>query len=149
NELTWRCMMISTIARLYQVLTSRTKVLIVVSGMVFLAFALARGQSPANTNEPAPVPIGYSTLQHITSNDSGAVIEEKAAKVLPRPNQTSWMRLERTFFIHLAPIRFGELNGAVATKTRLYSTPRRSTRNSGCARSKAPAARWRSSSAST
>jgi alpha-L-fucosidase len=48
--------------------------------------------------EAAPIP--YSTIQFISSNDSSALIAEKAAKVLPRPNQTAWMRLERTFFIH-------------------------------------------------
>jgi alpha-L-fucosidase len=44
--------------------------------------------------------IGYSTIQLISSDDSSAVIAGKAAKVLPRPNQTAWMRLERTFFLH-------------------------------------------------
>ena len=44
--------------------------------------------------------IAYATVQVISGGDSGAVIAEKAAKVLPRPNQTAWMRLERTFFLH-------------------------------------------------
>jgi alpha-L-fucosidase len=39
-------------------------------------------------------------MQFVSSNDSSAVIAEKAAKVLPRANQTDWMRLERTFFLH-------------------------------------------------
>ena len=55
------------------------------------------------TNLPAlPVasPVPFSTEQVIASGDSGAVIAEKAAKVLPRANQTDWMRLERTFFLH-------------------------------------------------
>jgi hypothetical protein len=42
--------------------------------------------------EAAPIP--YSMIQFISSSDSSAVIAEKAAKVLPRPNQTAWMRLE-------------------------------------------------------
>ena len=46
------------------------------------------------------VPVDYSTEQVISNGDSDAVIAEKAAKVLPRPNQTDWMRLERTFFLH-------------------------------------------------
>jgi alpha-L-fucosidase len=53
--------------------------------------ALARGQ---------PALVDYATVQVISNGDSSAVIAEKAAKVLPRPNQTSWMRLERTFFVH-------------------------------------------------
>ncbi len=51
-------------------------------------------------------PIAYSTLQHISADDSTAEIAEKAAKVLPRPNQMEWMRLERTFFIHFGPNTF-------------------------------------------
>jgi alpha-L-fucosidase len=48
----------------------------------------------------ATEPIPYATEQVIGDNDSAAVIAEKAAKVLPRANQTDWMRLERTFFLH-------------------------------------------------
>ena len=49
---------------------------------------------------PVPVPVDYATMQVIANDDSAAVIAEKAAKVLPRANQTAWMRLERTFFLH-------------------------------------------------
>jgi alpha-L-fucosidase len=65
-----------------------------------MVFALARGQSPESQTATVPGPVEYATLQVISSNDSSAVIAEKAAKVLPRANQTDWMRLERTFFLH-------------------------------------------------
>lgn len=71
-----------------------------------MILASARGQSPADNNQSAPGSIGYSTVQFISSNDSGAVVVEKAAKVLPRPNQTEWMRLEVTFFLHYGPNAF-------------------------------------------
>lgn len=50
--------------------------------------------------------IGYATSQVILPSDSAEMIAEKAAKVLPRPNQTEWMRLERTFFLHFGPNTF-------------------------------------------
>lgn len=50
--------------------------------------------------------VELSTLQYIAAGDSPEVIVEKAAKVLPRPNQTAWMRLERTFFLHFGPNTF-------------------------------------------
>lgn len=53
--------------------------------------------------------IAYSTEQVIEQGDSDAVIAEKAAKVLPRPNQTDWMRLERTFFLHFGVNTFNEV----------------------------------------
>jgi len=60
---------------------------------------LALGCSLA-TLAGAAEPIPYATEQVIYDGDSAAVIAEKAAKVLPRANQTDWMRLERTFFLH-------------------------------------------------
>jgi alpha-L-fucosidase len=51
-------------------------------------------------------PIAYGPLQVIEPGDSAEVIAEKAAKVLPRPNQSAWMRLERTFFLHYGPNAF-------------------------------------------
>ena len=63
-----------------------------------LALTSARAQAPIAAASPAPIP--YATVQMLSPDDSAAVIAEKAAKVLPRPNQTAWMRLERTFFLH-------------------------------------------------
>jgi alpha-L-fucosidase len=61
----------------------------------------------ANVEPGAPIP--YSTMQLINVGDSPGVIAEKAAKVLPRPNQTAWMRLERTFFLHFGVNTFNEV----------------------------------------
>jgi alpha-L-fucosidase len=61
---------------------------------------LALGFSLATIGVGVAEPISYSTEQVINDGDSAAVIAEKAAKVLPRQNQTNWMRLERMFFLH-------------------------------------------------
>ncbi len=73
-----------------------------------MLLALARGQTPAGIGTAVP-PIPYSTEQVINEGDSDAVIAEKAAKVLPRANQTDWMRLERTFFLHFGVNTFNEV----------------------------------------
>ena len=67
---------------------------------LLVLLALTGGQVLAQIGAAAPAPIPYSTEQVINEGDSSAVIAEKAAKVLPRANQTTWMRLERTFFLH-------------------------------------------------
>src|ERR1022692_1744638 len=54
-------------------------------------------------------PMRYATEQVINEGDSDAVIAQKAAKVLPRPNQAAWMRLERTFFLHFGVNTFNEV----------------------------------------
>ena len=74
-----------------------------------MATVLAFGTAISTANcqgPPATAQIPFGPLQHITDGDSAAVAVEKAAKVLPRPNQTDWMRLERTFFIHFGPNTF-------------------------------------------
>ncbi len=76
---------------------------------ISLILALAPGRMLADTSTAAPAPIPYSTQQIINEGDSDAVIAEKAAKVLPRANQTDWMRLERTFFLHFGVNTFNEV----------------------------------------
>ncbi|MGO8678642.1 MAG: alpha-L-fucosidase [Limisphaerales bacterium] len=71
-----------------------------------MILALAYGQSAAVSHLATPGSIEYSTVQFVSSNDSSAVVAEKAAKVLPCASQIAWMRLERTFFIHYGPNAF-------------------------------------------
>lgn len=73
------------------------------SALCLTLLAVACGQPRARA---AAAPIEYSTVQVIAPADSPAIIAEKAAKILPRPNQSAWMRLERTFFLHFGPNTF-------------------------------------------
>jgi alpha-L-fucosidase len=122
--------------------TLSIRVGLTISTGLFLILPLVYGQSPASINEPASVPIEYSTIQYISSNDSSAVIAEKAAKVLPRPNQTVWMRLERTFFIHFGPNTFRGVEWGDGREDPSIFNPRNSMRTNGSAPSKSLAARW-------
>ncbi len=76
----------------------------ILAACLLLPSIMACGQTAAGNREPAPIP--YATMQVISNGDSDAVVAEKAAKVLPRPNQTDWMRLEVTFFLHYGPNAF-------------------------------------------
>ena len=71
-------------------------------GRLGLAFALACAGAHA-----APIP--YATEHVIGADDTPAAIAAKAAKTLPRPNQSAWMRLERTFFLHFGVNTFNEV----------------------------------------
>lgn len=77
------------------------------SRIVLTALGLAFFSATAALAEPAAIP--YATMQVISNGDSDTVIAEKAAKVLPRPNQSDWMRLERTFFLHFGVNTFNEV----------------------------------------
>src|SRR3569833_2870070 len=80
----------------------------ITSIVAFLStLALVCGRSfAADAGGAATGTIPYATKQVINEGDCDAVIAEKAAKVLPRPNQTDWMRLEWTFFLHFGPSSF-------------------------------------------
>jgi alpha-L-fucosidase len=69
----------------------------------------AADQSLPSAAKPESSAIPYATMHVVAEGDSPAVIVEKAAKVLPRPNQTAWMRLERTFFLHFGVNTFNEV----------------------------------------
>ena len=73
---------------------------------LILGVALAAVAAPVAATT-APIP--YATGHVIVEGDSESVIAEKAAKVLPRPNQSAWMRLERTFFVHFGVNTFNEV----------------------------------------
>jgi alpha-L-fucosidase len=84
-----------------------------------LPVLLASAFGPALPGRAAtsPTPIPYATIQVIAPGDSEAVIMEKAAKVLPRPVQTDWMRLERTFFLHFGVNTFNSVEWGSGRET--------------------------------
>ena len=71
-------------------------------GCLGLAIALACAAAHG-----APIP--YATEHVIAADDTPAAIVAKAATTLPRPNQSAWMRLERTFFLHFGVNTFNEV----------------------------------------
>ncbi len=76
------------------------------STRVYTLTLLAFGTSLLLPLAHAQAPVDFNTLQHIEPGDGETEIIAKAAHVLPRPNQTEWMRLERTFFLHYGPNAF-------------------------------------------
>jgi alpha-L-fucosidase len=69
-----------------------------------LALALALACTGTHA---APVP--YATEHVIAADDTPATIAARAARTLPRANQSAWMRLERTFFLHFGVNTFNEV----------------------------------------
>ncbi|HKW30040.1 MAG TPA: discoidin domain-containing protein [Verrucomicrobiae bacterium] len=74
-----------------------------------LLTTLALGFSLKTISVAAPAQIPWSTMQVISNGDSESLMVEKAARVLPRANQTDWMRLERTFFLHFGVNTFNHV----------------------------------------
>lgn len=64
-----------------------------------------------------PAPIEYATYQQLLQDDTDERILEKAAKLLPRPAQVDWQRLETTFFIHYGPNAFNGVEWGTGTES--------------------------------
>jgi alpha-L-fucosidase len=84
----------------------RSNVTITLITGLLMVQTFVSGQSNTKTTDSSNDSIPYATEHVILEVDANAVIIEKAAKVLPRPNQTAWMRLELIFFLHYGPNTF-------------------------------------------
>ncbi len=101
---------------------------------------LALGALLALVTVAAPAQIPYATMQVISNGDSDAVIAEKAAKVLPRANQTDWMRLgSGRFFSITDRMRFTKLSGAADARTHRFLIRPRLMLTNGSTRWRKPA----------
>ncbi|HEU5396908.1 MAG TPA: discoidin domain-containing protein [Verrucomicrobiae bacterium] len=78
-------------------------------------------------------PIPYATEQVIEPGDAAEVIAGKAAHVLPRPNQTEWMRLERTFFLHFGVNTFNGVEWGTGREDPAIFNPTELDANQWCA----------------
>jgi alpha-L-fucosidase len=85
-----------------------------------------------SAQDAAPAPIPYATVQVISNGDSDAIIAEKAAKVLPRANQTEWMRLERTFFLHFGVNTFNSVEWGSGREEPALFNPKELDANQWC-----------------
>ena len=90
------------------------------AGISLLNLTFAHGQTPANQNRAS---IPYSTMHVINEGDSPAFIAEEVAKLLPRPNQRAWMRLERTFFLYFGVNTFNEVEWGSGREEPLVLNP--------------------------
>ena len=78
-----------------------------ISGYVLIGdFEDADGDGEPDNWPPPPEPIDFATLQSIPAGETEARRIERSAKLLPRPSQVEWQRLETTFFIHFGPNTF-------------------------------------------
>ena len=101
---------------------NRMKLVAFTAGCVFLA-----------VGSTISAPVEYSTMQVISNGDAAGVIVEKAAKVLPRQNQTDWMRLERTFFLHFGVNTFNEVEWGTGREDPSIFNPTELDANQWCA----------------
>jgi alpha-L-fucosidase len=74
-------------------------------GFLFVLSSGICAQTAAADSSAKPR-VDYATRHFIAPGDSPESIVEKAAKILPRPNQSAWMRMEQTFFLHYGPNTF-------------------------------------------
>ena len=95
-----------------------------ITGYVLIGdFADANGDGQPDGWPPVEEPVAYGTLQQIMPADSAARTVEKAAKLLPRPNQVAWQRLETTFFIHFGPNTFNGVEWGTGTENPAIFNP--------------------------
>ena len=76
---------------------------------ILTCLALSVGLGLAAAVTPVAAGIPYAAEQVIAEGDTPSVVAQKAAMVLPRPNQSDWMRLERTFFLHFGVNTFNQV----------------------------------------
>lgn len=100
-------------------LNLRLRFVLSTAGATAKDFHLDRVHLAGGTITPPdpPAPIVYDTVQQLLLEDTDERIIEKAAKLLPRPNQVAWQRQETTFFIHYGPNSFSGREWGTGTES--------------------------------